>query len=90
LLRDIPTPIHALQMLRPGQKSPLPPWVRHCLQDRIISLLQVMHTAICTKVKPSYKNYHIDIYFKTKTVLTHAAKCLTQCHIFPNIQFSQT
>jgi len=27
-----------------------------------------MHTAKYTKVEPSYKNYHIDIYFKTKTV----------------------
>jgi len=44
LLRDIPTSIYALKMLRPGQMSPLPPWLRHCLQDRIVSLLQVMHS----------------------------------------------
>jgi len=25
-----------------------------------------MHTAKYTKVEPSYKNYHTDIYFKTK------------------------
>ena len=62
-------------MLRAGQMSSLPPWPRHCLQDRIISLLQVMHIAKYTKVEPSYKNYHIDIYFKTETVLAHAAKC---------------
>jgi len=41
-----------------------------------------MHTAKYTKVKPSYKYYHIDIYFKTKTVVAHAAKCWTQWHIF--------
>jgi len=45
MLRDISTSIYALKMLRPGQMSPLPPWLRHCLQDRIISLLHVMHTA---------------------------------------------
>jgi len=28
-----------------------------------------MHTAKYTKVEPSYKNYHIYIYFKTKTVV---------------------
>jgi len=41
-----------------------------------------MHTAKYTEVEPSYKNYHIDIYFKTKTVVAHAAKCWTQWHIF--------
>jgi len=34
-----------------------------------------MHTAKYANVKPSYKNYHIDIYFKTKTVVAHAATC---------------
>jgi len=33
-----------------------------------------MHSAKYTKVKPSYKNYVIDIYFKTKTVVAHAVK----------------
>ena len=33
------------------------------------------YTAKYTEVEPSYKNYHIDIYFKTKTIVTHAAKC---------------
>jgi len=33
-----------------------------------------MNTAKYTKVKPSYKNYHIDVYFKTKIVVAHAAK----------------
>jgi len=75
LLRVIPTLIHALKMLRPGTDVFLSPWLRHCLQDRNVSLLQVIHTAKYTKVKPSYKNYHIDIYFKTKTVVAHAAKC---------------
>jgi len=37
-----------------------------------------MHTAKYTKVNPSHKNYHIDIYFKTKTVFAHAVKCSTQ------------
>jgi len=34
-----------------------------------------MHTAKYTKVEPSYKNYHIDIYFKKIPVVAHAAKC---------------
>jgi len=67
--------------------SPLPPWLRHCLQDRIISLLQVMHTAKYPEVDASYKNCHTDIYFKRKTVGAHSAKCWTHCHIFPSIQF---
>jgi len=66
LLRDIPTSIYTLKVLRPGQMSPLSPWLRHCLQDSIISLLQVMHTAKYIEVEPSYKNCHIDIYFKQK------------------------
>jgi len=74
VLHVIPTPIHALEMLRPGTDVSLSPWLRHNLQDRIVSLLQVMHTAKYTKVEPSYKNYHVDIYFKTKTVVAHAAK----------------
>jgi len=49
-----------------------------------------MHTARYTEVDTSYKNCHIDIYFKTKTVVTYAAKCWTQCHIFPSNQFSHT
>jgi len=49
-----------------------------------------MHTAKYPKVEPSYKNYHIDIYFKTRTVVAQAAKCWTQWHIFPSIQFSHT
>ena len=34
-----------------------------------------MHTAKYTVVEPSYNNCHMDIYFKTKTVGTHADKC---------------
>ena len=34
-----------------------------------------MHTAKYPEVEPSHKNYHIDIYFETKTVVAHAAKC---------------
>jgi len=90
LLHDIPTSIYALKMLRPGTDVSPSPWLRHCVQDRIISLLQVMPTAKYTKVEPSYKNCHIDIYFKTKTAVTHAAKCWTQWHIFTIIQFSHT
>jgi len=41
-----------------------------------------MHTAKCTKVEPSYKNYHIDIYFKTKTVVL-------QRNVEPSDIFSQ-
>ena len=62
-------------MLRPGQMSPPPPWLRHCLQDRNISLLQDMHTAKYTEVEASFENCHTDINFKTKTVVAHAAKC---------------
>jgi len=78
MLREIPTSIYALKMLRPGQMSPLPPWLRHCLQDRIISLLQVMHAAKYIEVEPTYKSYrncHIDIFIKTKTVVAHVEKC---------------
>jgi len=66
------------------------PRLHHCLQDRIISLLQVMHTAKYTKVEPSYKNCHIDKYIKTITIVAHAAKCWAQCHIFTRIQFSHS
>jgi len=90
LLRDIPTPIYAIKMLRPETDVFPSPWLRHCLQDRIISLLQVMHTAKYTNVEPSCKNCHIDIYFKTKTVVAHAAKCWTQWHILTSIQCSHT
>jgi len=62
-------------MLRPRTDVSPSPWLRHGLQDRIISLLQVMHTAKYTKFEPRYKNYQTDIYFKTKTVVAHAAKC---------------
>jgi len=34
-----------------------------------------MHTAKRTEVKASYKNRYIDIYLKTKTVVTHTAHC---------------
>jgi len=36
LLRDIPTSIYAFKMLRPGIDVSPSPWLRHCLQDRII------------------------------------------------------
>jgi len=90
LLRDIPTSIYAFKMLRPGTDVSLSPWLRHCLQDRTRSLLQVMHTAKCTKVELSYINCHIYMYIKTITVVAHAAKCWTQCHIFSSNQFSHT
>jgi len=41
-------------MLRPGQMSPLSPWLRHCLQDRIISLLQVKNTLFRAYCMPMY------------------------------------
>jgi len=72
---DIPISYYALKMLSVGVDIPLCPWLRHCLEDRIVSLLGVVHTAKYTEVEPSYKNCHSDIYFKTKTVVTHAAKC---------------
>jgi len=49
-----------------------------------------MHRAKYPEVEESYKNCHTDIYFKTKTVIAYAAKCWTQCRIFPSIQFSHT
>jgi len=49
-----------------------------------------MHTAKCTKVELSYRNCHIYMYIKTITVVAHAAKCWTQCHIFSSNQFSHT
>jgi len=61
---------------------PLPPWLHHCLQDRIIRLLQVMHTAKYLEVEASYKNCHTDICFKTKTVVAHAAKHWTRAIFF--------
>ena len=56
-------------MLRPGQMPPLPPWLRHCLEVRFISLLRVMHAAKYTEVEPSYKNSHTDINSKQKPQL---------------------
>jgi len=55
LLRDIPASIHAHKMLRLGTDVFPFPWLRYCLQDRIISLLHVMHTAKSIKIQPSYK-----------------------------------
>jgi len=60
LLRDIPTSIYTLKMLRPGTDVSPNAWVRHCLQDRAISLLQVMNKAKYTEIESSYKNCHID------------------------------
>ena len=45
-------------MLRPGTDVYSSPWLRHCLQDIIISLLQVMLTAKYPEVEASYKNCH--------------------------------
>ena len=41
-------------------------WLHHCLQDRIISLLQVVHTAKYLEVGASYKNCGTDICFQNK------------------------
>jgi len=70
LLRDIPTSVNALETLHPGTDVFPSPLLRHCLQDRIISLLQVMHTAKYTEVEASYKNCHIDIHFKQGCLIT--------------------
>jgi len=61
-------------MLRLGTDVSLSPLATPLFQDRIISLLQVMHTAKYLEVEASYKNCHTDISFKTKTVVAHAAK----------------
>jgi len=42
LLRDIPTSIYALKMLRQGADVSPSSWLRHCLQEQIKSLLQVI------------------------------------------------
>jgi len=65
LLHDIPTSIYALKMLRPGTDVSPSPWLRYCLQDRIISLLQAMHA----EVEASYKNCHTDIGYTSKQKL---------------------
>jgi len=42
------------QNVAPGDRClPFSPWLRHCLHDRIISLLQVMHTAKYPEVEAS-------------------------------------
>jgi len=75
-LREIPTSIYALKMLRPGTDVFPFPWLRHCLQDRIISLLQVMHTAKYPESKQA-----------TKTViLTYAWKQKPQLHMQRNVE----
>jgi len=38
------------------------------------------------EAEASYKSGHSDIYFKTKTVVAHAAKCYPLCHIFRNVE----
>jgi len=67
MLREIPTSVYPLKMLRPGADVSLPPWLRYCLQDRITSLLQVMHTAKYIQVEPCYENCHIGITSKNNT-----------------------
>jgi len=75
LLRDIQTSIYAVKMLRPGQMSPLTLGYANVFKTRIISLLQVMHTAKYLEVEAIFKHCHSDIHFTSKTVLAHAAKC---------------
>jgi len=69
--------------------SPIPPGYATVFRTESC-LLQVMHRAKYPEVEESYKNCHTDIYFKTKTVIAYAAKCWTQCRIFPITQFSHT
>ena len=62
---------HSNLNLRPQNASPgtdvsTSPWLRHCLQNIIISLLQVMHTAKYPEVAASYKNCHTDMYRVTQ------------------------
>ena len=68
-----------------GQMSSFCPWLRHCLQERIISFLQIMYTAKYSEVEASYKNCHTDIYFKTKIVVAHCGECMIwlpcPCHV---------
>jgi len=75
LLRDIPTSIYALKMLRPGtdvSSSPLATGLssrqnhvcfKLCIQPNILKLKQA-----------------------TKIIVAHVAKCWTRCHIFRNVE----
>ena len=54
----------------------------NCLQDRFISLLQVMHTAKYTELVPSYKKCDSDVNFKTQTVVAHVVKYWSYRAIF--------
>jgi len=81
MLPDITTSIYALKMLRPGQISPLPPWLRFCIQDRIISLLKVIRrpTAKYIEVEPGNQ--------ATKTViLTYTSKQKPSLNMQRNVE----
>jgi len=67
------------------QMSPLPPWLRHCIQDRIMFASSYAYSQISWSWS-KLQNSHTDIHFKTKTVISHAAKCWTRCRIFRNVE----
>jgi len=70
LLRDILTSIYALKMLHPVQMSRLPPWQCHCLEDRIVSSLQVIsyHKRIQDFFRGGLKNP--DVYCLHSNLVT--------------------
>jgi len=49
-----------------GSMSPLAPWLRHCLKDRIISLLEVVHTANILKLNQATKTVMVTYTSKQK------------------------
>jgi len=90
LLRDIPTSIYALKMLRPGTDvSPSPMATPLSSRQNHTFASSYAYTQI-SWIEARYRNCHTDLCFKTKTLVAHAAKHWTQCHIFPSIQFSHT
>jgi len=62
--------------------SPLPPWLQHCLQDRIMFASRYAYSQISWSRSKLQKLSCWQTYLKTKTAVAHAAKCWTQCHIF--------
>jgi len=65
LLRDIPTPIH-LKMLRLGAEISFYPWQRYCLQERIISLVQVIHMLQPNILKSNQATKTVSLTYTSK------------------------
>jgi len=72
-------------MLRPRTDVSSSPCLRPCLQDRIMFAASYAYSQIYWSWG-KLQNCHTNIYFKTKTVVAHGAKCWTRCHIFRNVE----